>query len=206
MGVDVATRGSTALTQANSYSKEQNFTANMRGATYYYCLATAVSPLGSELSFAAVAGIHIRDSEPPKLLQVNTAASPDAGGKTYSGTVTFVFDEPVYQLVTQNGVDQEPKEVWQYIGTPDDDAVLLLEIIGTSAGKNSFYYTNYNKNPASTLTLGFNGIPLGTTIVLFDSSFICDANSNSTRERLSFVLQEGSIGVVQGGVSFVQQK
>ena len=206
MGVDVATRGSTALTQANSYSKEQNFTANMRGATYYYCLATAVSPLGSELSFAAVAGIHIRDSEPPKLLQVNTAASPDAGGKTYSGTVTFVFDEPVYQLVTQNGVDQEPKEVWQYIGTPDDDAVLLLEIIGTSAGKNSFYYTNYNKNPASTLTLGFNGIPLGTTIVLFDSSFICDANSNSTRERLSFVLQEGSIGVVQGGVSFVRQK
>lgn len=207
MGVDVAARGSTALTQSNSYSKEQNFTANMRGATYYYCLATAVSPLGSEMSFAAVAGIHIRDSEPPKLVQVNTAATPDTGGKTYSGTVTFVFDEPVYQLVTKNGVDQEPKEVWQFTGTADPDAVLLLDIIGTSAGKGSFYYPNYNKNPASTLTLGFNGIPLGTTIVLFDSSFICDANSNSTRERLSFTLQTGeNIGYVPGGVAFVQQK
>ena len=206
MGVDVATRGSLELTQANNYRSEQNFTANMRGATYYYCLATAVSPLGSEMSFAAVAGIHIRDSEPPKLMYVNTAATPDAGGKTYSGTVTFVFDEPVYQLVTSSGVDQDPKEVWQFTGPADSDAVLLLDIIGTSAGRSSFYYTNHVKSPASTLTLGFNGLPLGTTIVLFNDSYICDANSNSTRERLSFVLQTGAdIGYVPGGVAFVQQ-
>lgn len=58
--------------------------------------------------------------------------------------------------------------------------------------------------PSSTLTLKFENIPLNTTLVLFDNSFICDANSNSTRQNLTFRLEASKIGLVDSGVSFVQ--
>ena len=208
MGVDVAKRGSVELNQANGNSAEQDFASSMKGATYYYCLATAVSPLGSEMSFAAVAGIHIRDSEPPKLLSVNTDARSSGGG-LYSGTVTFVFDEPVYQLVTQNGVDQKPMQIWQTqysIGTDDQGkAVNFPSIIGSSRPDNFFCETNI-RVPSTTLTLSFKDIPLATTLVLFTNSYICDENSNSTREILSFTLQSGvPIGNIPNGTGFVQQ-
>lgn len=210
MGVDVANRGSTELTQANGFANENNFTSSMKGATYYYCLATAVSPLGSETSFAAVAGIHIRDSEPPKLTNVKTAATGKIGTDgniVYSGTVIFIFDEPIYQLVTVNGIDQEPKEVWQtkYYADPDV-AVRLKDIMGVSQSKDKFTYPNDIKAAASTLSLDFKDIPIGTTIVLFDTSYICDVNSNSTRQRLTFTLQldEQGAGVPMAG--FVQQE
>lgn len=205
MGVTIAAQGSKSLTQGNSYRQEQNFTSNMTGGTLYYCLASAVSPLGSEMSFAGISGVYIPDKTPPELQSVNTAASPD-GANLYSGTVTFVFNEPVYQLVTQNGVDQLPKEVWQTQYTASDSAVRLKDIMGVSASKDKFSYPNDIKAPSSTLALNFEQIPLGTTIVLFDSSFICDANSNSTRQNLTFRLEKSSIGLVDGGVAFVQVK
>lgn len=205
MGVTIAAQGVKSLTQANSYRQEQNFTDNMTGGTLYYCLASAASPLGSETSFAGISGVYIPDKTPPELQSVNTAASPD-GTNLYSGTVTFVFNEPVYQLVTQNGVDQLPKEVWQTQYTASSSAVRLKDIMGVSASKDKFSYPNDIKAPSSTLALNFEQIPLGTTIVLFDSSFICDANSNSTRQNLTFRLEKSSIGLVDGGVAFVQVK
>lgn len=206
MGAPIAAQGSKSLTQSNSYRQSQDFTNSMRGATIYYCLATAVSPLGSETTFAGVTGIRLKDSTPPEFLRTTTAASPGVNG-TWSGTVSFEFDEEVYQLVEQaGGIDQLPKEVWQTQYDVDADAVRLLDIIGTNAPLSSFEYVNPVKRPSSTLSLRFTNIPVGTSIVLFDNSFICDANSNSTRERLSFVLQEGNIGMIQGGVSFVLQK
>ena len=207
MGATIADQGRMTLEQANDYFQSKDFTDKMTGNTLYYCLATAVSPLGSEMSFAAVSGVYIPDRTPPKLQQVNNAVTMDPNTKLCTGTVTFVFDEPVYQLVTSNGVDQKPKEVWQATSTDNDpDAVLLLGIIGTSAGKYNFYYPNEYKEARSTLTLGFKDISLGSTIVLFDTSYICDANSNSTRERLTFTLQEGvSSGNIPNGIGFVQQ-
>lgn len=211
MGVDVANRGSTELTQANGFANENNFTSSMKGATYYYCLATAVSPLGSETSFAAVAGIHIRDSEPPKLLNVQTTFDQTPALPPYSGTVTFVFDEPVYQLVTKQGVDQKPMEVWQteYSIGPSDQAkaVNLPNIIGGSYISNFSCKGNNVRVPSTTLTLRFKNIPLNTTLTLFNNSYICDENSNSTRENLTFTLQKDvDIGLIPGGIGFVQQK
>lgn len=206
-GATIADQSSMTLDQGNNYFQTKDLTSKMTGGTIYYCIGTAISPLGSEMSFAAVSGVFIPDRTPPKLSYVNTAATKDLITQLYSGTVTFVFDEPIYQLVTENGIDQTPKEVWQ---TTEDTgaakAVRLLDIIGTSAGKGSFYYTNAYKEARSTLTLGFNNIPLGTTLVLFDNSFICDANSNSTRERLSFTLQLDEQGAGVPMVRFVQQK
>lgn len=203
MGVTIAAQGSKSLTQGNSYRQEQNFTSSMTGGTLYYCLASAESPLGSEMSFAGISGVYIPDKTPPELQSVNTAAAPD-GANLYSGTVTFVFNEPVYQLVTQNGVDQLPKAVWQTQYTSTGTAVRLKDIMGVSVSKDKFSYPNEIKAPASTLALDFKQIPLGTTIVLFDSSYICDANSNSTRQNLTFRLEKSSIGLVDGGVAFVQ--
>ncbi|OUO41304.1 S-layer homology domain-containing protein [Flavonifractor sp. An306] len=206
MGATIADQGKMTLEQANDYFQSKDFTDKMTGDTLYYCLATAVSPLGSEMSFAGVPGVYIPDRTPPELNQVNTSATLDPGGNTYSGTVTFVFSEPVYQLVTEGGVDQKPKEVWQTQYTTTDDAVRLKDIMGTSQSKSKFSYPNDIKAPASTLTLEFKEIPLGTTIVLFDTSYICDANSNSTRELLTFTLQEGvPSGHIPNGIGFVQQ-
>ena len=206
MGATIADQGKMTLEQANDYFQSKDFTDKMTGDTLYYCLATAVSPLGSEMSFAGVPGVYIPDRTPPKLMQVNNDATLDPGGNTYSGTVTFVFSEPVYQLVTEGGVDQKPKAVWQTQYTTTDDAVRLKDIMGTSQSKSKFSYPNDIKAPASTLALEFKEIPLGTTIVLFDTSYICDANSNSTRELLSFTLQEGvPSGHIPNGIGFVQQ-
>ena len=125
-----------------------------------------------------------------------------------------MFDEPVYQLIEVSGVAQVPKEVWQ-IGNnetipPDkqDSAVSLIDIIGTSVDKGKFSAPNKVERPASTLTIEFDNIPVGSVIRLFDTSFICDANSNSTKEILSFVLEETTIGLVGQSVSakFVQLK
>lgn len=206
LGATIADQGKMTLEQANNYFQSKDFTDKMTGDTLYYCLATAVSPLGSEMSFAGVSGVYIPDRTPPELDQVNTSASKDPDKDTYTGDVTFVFSEPVYQLVTVGGVEQKPKAVWQTQYTATGDAVRLKDIMGTSQSKDKFSYPNEIKAPASTLTLHFESIPLGTTIVLFDTSYICDANSNSTRERLTFTLQSGvSVGNIQNGVAFVLQ-
>lgn len=206
LGATIADQGEMTLEQANNYFQSKDFTDKMTGDTLYYCLATAVSPLGSEMSFAGVSGVYIPDRTPPELDQVNTSATLDPSGNTYSGKVTFVFSEPVYQLVTVGGVEQKPKAVWQTQYTAADDAVRLKDIMATSESKSKFSYPNDIKAPASALALEFKEIPLGTTIVLFDTSYICDANSNSTRERLTFVLQSGvNVGNIQNGVAFVLQ-
>lgn len=215
-GSNVVARGGKQLTEGNNYTDSQDFTNNMTDGTIYYCLAMAYNPLGSAISFAAVNGVYIPDRTPPQLLGVETSltwSNPDKN--TYSGTVTFRFSEPVYQLVSQNGIDQEPKVVWQANDTtppPNQDPnvnvnpVLLKEIMGTSFSKDAFSYPNEIKHEASTLTLEFKLIPIGTTIVLFDNSFICDASSNSTRQNLAFALQKTQIGVIGGSeeVKFVQ--
>ena len=202
--------GSKSLTQANNYFQTQNFTNDMTGGTQYYCLATAVSPLGSETSFGAVAGVHLKDLTPPEFKYVNTSCSLSDDGKTYSGRVTFDFDEPVYQLVgSTSGIIQTPKEVWQTqytISTGDQaKAVNLADIIGSSY-KSNFSCVGNTREPSSSLTLDFKNIPIGTTLTLFSNSFICDANSNSTWERLTFVLvEDGNIGLMKG-VGFALQK
>lgn len=207
LGATVADQGRMTLEQANKYFQSKDFTKNMTGDTLYYCLATAISTLGSERSFAGVSGVYIPDRTPPELVQVNTAARRNPGENTYSGTVTFVFSEPVYQLVTTGGVEQKPKAVWQTSDTPDKNAVKLIDIVGTNVKKTKLSCPNNIKEAASTLTLEFRKISLGSTLVLFDNSFICDANSNSTRERMSFTLQKGeNIGLIPGGVAFVEQK
>ena len=207
LGATVADQGRMTLEQANKYFQSKDFTKNMTGNTLYYCLATAVSTLGSERSFAGVSGVYIPDRTPPKLDQVNTSARKDRGAKTYSGAVTFVFSEPVYQLVTKDGVEQKPKAVWQTKYSAGDGAVRLIDIMGVSVPKSQLYYPNDIKEARSTLTVGFNNIPLGTTLMLFDDSYICDASSNSTREGLSFILQPGDLGVIpNAGAEFVQQK
>lgn len=207
LNATIAAQGSKSLTQGNSYRDSENFTNSMTGGTIYYCLASAVSPLGSETSFAGVSGIYIPDRTPPQLEQVNTSATLKSDG-TYSGTVIFVFDEPVYLLVVKGNVAETPKEVWQ---TPfsipaGENAVDFKTIMGTSQSKDKFSYNNNSFEASTSLTLSFKNIPLGTTIVLFDTGFICDADSNSTRERLSFVLQKDKLGVIDGAAVFVQQK
>lgn len=208
-GADL-TPGTLSLTQANGYQQERDFTDRMTGGTIYYCLATAVSPLGSETSFAGVAGIQIRDTTPPELQFVNTVARPSTNDPSlYTGSVTFVFDEPIYQLVSKNGVDQKPMEVWQtQYSMSDADkqiAVNLPDIIGTSA-TGSFSCESNVREAVSSLTLHFEDIPLNTTLVLFSNSYICDVNSSSTRQNLSFILQQGYIGNIPGGITFVQQE
>ncbi len=206
-GATIADQSSMTLDQANSYSQTKNLTDKMTGGTIYYCIGTAISPLGSEMSFAAVPGVYIPDRTPPKLLDVYTTFDDTPAVAPYSGTVTFVFDEPVYQLVTENGVDQKPLEVWQtQYSMSATNAVNLPDIIGSSH-RSSFSCTGNNvREPSTTLTLRFKKIPLNTTLVLFNNSYICDANSNSTREILRFTLQEGNIGLIPGGIGFVQQK
>lgn len=192
MGKTIAAQGTLSLTQGNSYHQEKNFTANMTGGTIYYCLATAVSPLGSETSFAGVSGVTIPDTTPPKLQSVTTTIESEEGNR-YTGTVTFVFDEPVYQLVTQNGIDQLPKAVWQSQWVVSGDAVRLDQIIGSSY-RSSFSCPNEVNHASSVLTLRFDKIPLYTNLVLFDTSYICDANSSSTRQNLTFRLESHQIG------------
>lgn len=205
LGATIAAQGSKSLTQGNNYRQEQNFTSNMTGGTLYYCLASAESPLGSEMSYAGISGVYIPDKTPPTLQSVSTSATL-SGANVYSGTVTFVFDEPVYQLVTQNGIDQTPMQVWQtqYSITDDSDIAVRLDKIIGSSHLSSFSCPNEVRKPSSTLTLKFENIPLNTTLVLFDNSFICDANSNSTRQNLTFRLEASKIGLVDSGVSFVQ--
>lgn len=206
LGATIAAQGSKSLTQGNSYRQEQNFTNNMTGGTLYYCLASAASPLGSETSFAGISGVYIPDKTPPELQSVSTSATL-SGANVYSGTVTFVFDEPVYQLVTQGGVDQTPMQVWQSqysISTSDASVAVRLDRIIGSSHLSSFSCANEVRKPSSTLTLSFKDIPLNATIVLFDNSFICDANSNSTRQNLTFRLEKSNIGLVDSGVAFVQ--
>ena len=220
MGTELAAQGNKSLSVDNDWRESEDFTKSMTGGTIYYCFATAESPLGSDSSYAGVSGVFIPDQEPPKLTNVNTAITkrptPDNPNIGYSGTVTFMFDEPVYQLIEVSGVAQVPKEVWQIgdvgnSGTipPDkqDSAVSLIDIIGTSVDKEKFSAPNQIQRPASTLTIKFNNIPVGSVIGLFDTSFICDANSNSTKEILSFVLEETTIGVIEQSVSaeFVQK-
>lgn len=204
MGATIADQGRMSLDQANKYFQSKDFTERMTGGTLYYCLATAVSPLGSETSFAGVSGVFIPDKTPPVLKNYSTTIESDKDDR-YTGTVTFVFDEPIYQLVTKNGVDQKPMEVWQTRYTATGDAVRLDQIIG-SAYRSSFSCPNEVKRASSTLTLKFENIPLNTNLVLFDSSFICDANSNSTRQNLTFVLQKTGIGLIDQGekIEFVQ--
>lgn len=206
-GATIADQSSMTLDQGNSYFQTKDLTSKMTGGTIYYCIGTAISPLGSEMSFAAVSGVYIPDRTPPELENVITSITGrDASTRTYSGTVTFGFDEPIYQLITENGVDQKPKAVWQTQYTASSDAVRLLDIMGTNQNKGNFSYPNDIKAAASTLTLKFKDIPLGTTIVLFDTSYICDANSNSTRQRLTFTLQLDEMGVGLNSAKFVQQK
>ena len=221
MGTELAAQGNKSLSVDNDWRESEDFTKSMTGGTIYYCFATAESPLGSDSSYAGVSGVFIPDQEPPKLTGVNTAITkrPTPGNPNigYSGTVTFMFDEPVYQLIETSGVAQVPKEVWQIGGVgssgtipPDkqDSAVSLIDIIGTSVDKGKFSAPNQIQRPASTLTIKFNNIPVGSVIRLFDTSFICDVNSNSTKEILSFVLEETTIGVIEQSVSaeFVQLK
>lgn len=211
-GSNVVARGGKQLTEGNSYMDSQDFTSSMTDGTIYYCLAMAYNPLGSAISFAAVNGVYIPDRTPPELLGVETSLIPPEGNGdgTYSGTVTFRFSEPVYQLVSENGIDQTPKEVWQtdYSVPTDkkDSVVRLKDIVGINVERSKYTTPNLIDRPASTLTLHFEKIPIGATIVLFDSSFICDASSNSTRENLAFSLQKTQIGVVQGSeeIKFVQ--
>ena len=219
MGTELAAQGNKSLSVDNDWRESEDFTKSMTGGTIYYCFATAESPLGSDSSYAGVSGVFIPDQQPPQLAGegVNTAIDYQASDPNmglYSGTVTFMFDEPVYQLIEVSGVAQVPKEVWQ-IGNnetipPDkqDSAVSLIDIIGTSVDKGKFSAPNKVERPASTLTIEFDNIPVGSVIRLFDTSFICDANSNSTKEILSFVLEETTIGLVGQSVSakFVQLK
>ena len=213
MGAAIAAQGKKSLTQANQYFQTQDFTNNMTGGTIYYCLATAVSPLGSETSFAAVGGVQIPDKTPPVLENVSTTITGGSGGAypTYSGTVTFTFDEPVYQLVElAGGVEQTPMQVWQTNSTltPEDaeKAVRLIDILGGSIPKWNLNYTNEVKKASTTLTLTFQNVSLGDTITFFSDSFICDASSNSTRQNLTFRLEETAIGNITAGsrVQFVQ--
>ena len=173
----------------------------MTGGTIYYCLATAVSPLGSETSFAAVGGVQIPDKTPPVLKSVSTTPQDKTPGTypTYSGKVTFNFDEPVYQLVElAGGVEQTPMQVWQTNSTLTADemerAVRLIDVLGGSIPKQNLSYVNDEKKASTTLTLKFENVSLGDTITFFSDSFICDASSNSTRETLTFKLVETTIG------------
>ena len=204
MGATIADQGRMTLEQANDYFQTKDFTEKMTGGTIYYCLATAVSPLGSEMSFAGVSGVYIPDRTPPEFKSVSTTIESETDGK-YTGRVTFVFSEPVYQLVTVDGKDQAPKEVWQTKYTATGNAVRFDQIIGSDYRSN-FSCPNEVKQASNTLTLAFTDIPINTTIVLFDNSFICDANSNSTRQSLTFRLEKNTIGLVTQGerIEFVK--
>ena len=209
MGANIAAQDSLSLVQADNYTQEKDFTDKMAEATIYYCLATAMSPLGSEMSFSGISGIYVPDRTPPVLQNVSTAIEVSKDGK-YTGTVSFNFDEPVYQLVTVNGVDQTPMQIWQteYSMSTDDQkiAVNFPTIIGSNY-PSKFSCKKMNvRIPSSTLTLHFEEIPLNTTITLFANSYICNANSVSTRKNLTFRLENTGIGVIEQGqqVQFVQ--
>ena len=213
MGAVIAAQGKKSLTQANQYFQTQDFTSNMTGGTIYYCLATAVSPLGSETSFAAVGGVQIPDKIPPVLENVSTKITGSSTGTypTYNGSVTFTFDEPVYQLVeSASGVEQTPMQVWQTGSTLDTEeqkkAVRLIDILGGSIPKWNLNYANEVKKASTTLTLTFQNVSVGDTITFFSDSFLCDASSNSTRQILTFRLEETAIGNIAAGsrVQFVQ--
>lgn len=213
MGATISAQGKKSLTQANQYLQTQDFTNNMTGGTIYYCLATAISPLGSETSFAAVGGVQIPDKTPPVLQNVSTKITGSTSGSypTYSGSVTFTFDEPVYQLVeSASGVEQTPMEVWQTANTlsgqDQTKAVRLIDILGGSIPKWNLNYSNEVKRASTTLTLTFQNISIGDTITFFSDSFICDASSNSTRQNLTFRLEARQIGNIPNSqqVEFVQ--
>ena len=101
-------------------------------------------------------------------------------------------------------------QVWQTNSTltPEDaeKAVRLIDILGGSIPKWNLNYTNEVKKASTTLTLTFQNVSLGDTITFFSDSFICDASSNSTRQNLTFRLEETAIGNITAGsrVQFVQ--
>ena len=199
-GSQVSTRGGLTLNQANSYTDSKDFTANMTGDTIYYCLAMAYSPLGSETSFSGVNGVFLPDQTPPTFKTVDTVITNTSGiaNPVYSGRVTITFDEPIYQLVkTSSGLEQTPMAVWQTNTTLSTEeqksAVRLIDVLATSISKDSLGYVNEVKRASNSVTLTFDKISIGDTIIFFSDSSISDQYSNSMGS-LTFKLVEAPIG------------
>ena len=176
-------------------------------ATYFYCLATAQNALGSAYSFKAVEDVHIKDLDPPYLINIsNTLIETGTNTDKYSGTLILTFNEPIYYMKRlENSSSGDPKTLRPVVSHPYGDVlptdknpgyISIMKAASMTGGK--FESTRYDTDPTLSFTIQCTEISPGATIVLSNKGVISDASQNGVLEPFILRLEVTKIGVGGG--------
>lgn len=169
--------------------------------TTYYFIAAARNQLGQSYGFKAVGGVHLADSEAPRLLDDDTyvhrfvSEIPGPGGEyvydipldfalqtsprtyAYKGTVTLQFSEKIYQLLRMEDLSTMLENI------TDEN---FAEKVKVSGGDLTIKNVDVS---GGTITFDFEHATVGATITIFKDGSISDAYSNVNGQGARLVLK-----------------
>ena len=169
--------------------------------TTYYFIAAARNQLGQSYGFKAVGGVHLADSEAPKLLDdetymhkfVSKIPGPGESYKydipldfalqdaprsyAYKGTVTLQFSEKIYQLIRKEDLSTLLE------GITDENFADKVKVSG-----GDLKISNVDVS-GGTISFDFENVTVGATITIFKDGSISDAYSNVNGQGARLVLK-----------------
>ena len=177
-------------------------------ATYFYCLATAQNALGSAYSFKAVEDVHIKDLDPPYLINISHTLSETSTDK-YTGTLTLTFNEPIYYMERLGNSSAGNPETLRPVGncswgnvlpsesSKDNPAYISIFNAASMVG-GKFSPLSYSKSPTLSFTIQCTDIVEGAQITLSDKGVVSDASENGVLEPFILRLEVTKTGVGGG--------
>ncbi|MGI6255462.1 MAG: S-layer homology domain-containing protein [Acutalibacter sp.] len=175
----------------------QKVTCKLDALGQYYFIAAARHVQGQEYAFHAVAGVQMADKTPPtyvsavtnlnplaKKLQSDTLVGPTVWQEApqnflYSGTLSLVFDEPIYMYNSNNG-SRTPLNNDNIQGLLGGTSITSAKIDTDSGG--------------STIEISFEKAGHSSSIVVFKNGYICDEAGNNLGKAITLQLNTTARG------------
>ena len=213
-GSNIVASGSLTLNASNNNtSKPIDFSKFMLLGNQYWIVAVGQSPLGSGYAFSANFPLYVTDTQPPRVSNIATAITEQAGSDkypAYSGTVSISFDKDLYYLpdtadtclqVVDKPIDQVAGTQTGFISSaalvscnPRTSITLDHHAVGTAGNPlcRALYFNFTRIVPGSTITFdlkladanGNVGKSMGTLTITLKA---VDANGNP-----KFMIESGS--------------
>ncbi len=181
---------------SKAQSKDFSSAMNKESASNYYCLAVAKNVLGGEYTFKGVYPVFMPKTTPPKLKIESPRPTHNDKKDTYSGTITFFFDEILYYLPT-NGETSDLKPVYNVDQDDQDEKYVSFKqhILG-----NVEQLTVGTPLPgeSNTFVLNYKGARDGATITIFKDGFVSGVRGNSSRAPILLQFQAEKTGIGGG--------
>lgn len=187
---------------SKAQSKDFSSSMNKESASNYYCLAVAQNVLGGEYTFKGVYPVFMPKTTPPKLTIQSPKPTYNANKDTYSGTITFFFDEILYYLPT-NGETSDLKPVYNVEKDGQDGDIKYVSFKQHILGNvDELSVGNPLPGESNTFILNYKGARDGSTITIFRDGYVSGVRGNSSRAPilLQFQVKKGGInGTINQG-------